>query len=80
MYPLVPASADRALITHSLPDWYNGIHTGLKLEIARSSPAALAGTGLVGAPLHLRHLLQDAIPPVHQEQVYTQATGERKFS
>ena len=28
-------------------------------------PAALVGAGLVGPPLHIRHLLQDEIPPVH---------------
>ena len=32
-------------------------------------PASLAFPRLVGSPLHLRHLLQDALPPVHQEQV-----------
>ena len=29
----------------------------------------LARPGLVGSPLHLRHLLQDALPSMHQKQV-----------
>ena len=33
-------------------------------------PVALARSRLVGSPLHLRHILQDAIPSVHQQQVY----------
>ena len=33
-------------------------------------PASLAFPRLVGSPLHLRHILQDAIPSVHQQQVY----------
>lgn len=32
-------------------------------------PSALARPWLVGSPLHLRHLLQDALPPMHQQQV-----------